>query len=106
MPWKPVLDIFHGGTKEAAQLKGRKVQTNQQLLNQRVRNPAATEPSVVNLPKGAVGFVGVPEGDWIRIAFPAEPSKQYASLDALMKGDIVVIETNWATFRQRFLIET
>jgi hypothetical protein len=104
--WKPVAAVFHGGTQQLTALKGKRVRTKSALLSARVYDPVHHSQTTTSIALGSIGFVANPLEDNILIAFAKQPSAQYASLEALSRGNaFIVIVVNAPTFKAQFDIE-
>jgi len=105
MAWKPVGQVFGGGTAAAAALYGKPIKVTRAFQGN-AYNPSG-QGTAVTLLAGQEGFVArVPEGrlDAIVLAF-CDGSVRPASIDALMRGRFKTVLVNWITFRQQFEID-
>jgi len=110
MAWKNASLVFHGGTQEARSLQGKKIRAIsplQRISTVEIARPDGPRGPMVDIGAGTVGFVGfVPDNalDQIRLCFPKNGT-QVTSLAVAMRGQVIVVQVNWPTFRERFQIE-
>ncbi|MEO5598415.1 MAG: hypothetical protein ABIQ66_07325 [Novosphingobium sp.] len=105
MAWKPVDQIFKGGTAEAQALYGKPVKAMRSYQGV-AYNPEGQGADVALL-AGEEGFVArVPPGQLssVVLAF-ADGTARYSSIDALMRGKFKTVLVNWITFREKFQID-
>jgi hypothetical protein len=108
--WKNVSLIFRGGTQEARSLQRKKIRAIsllQRIPTVEITRPDGPRGPMIDIAAGTVGFVGyMPDNalDQIRLCFPKNGAP-VTSFDAMMRGQINVVQVNWMTFRERFQID-
>jgi hypothetical protein len=108
--WKPVQEVFKGGTAELKSFSGKRVRTR--VLFSGCPTYDTTKPgnrgTPVTLRVGLEGLVGlVPEGnpDMVVLAFPRSGVRPPQSLQQLARMPFDSILVNWVTFRRQFDID-
>jgi hypothetical protein len=106
MAWKPVGQVFTGGTAAAQALYGKPIKVTRAFHGNAY--DSSGQGAAVSLRAGEEGFVArvPPESlDSIVLAF-GDGSVRPASIDALMRGSrFRTVLVNWITFKQQFQID-
>ena len=105
MAWKPVSQVFTGGTAAARALYGKPIKVTQ-AFHGNAYDPSG-QGAAVSLLGGELGFVArVPNDrlDAIVLAF-CDGSVRPANIEVLMRGRFKTVLVNWITFKQQFQID-
>ena len=104
--WKPASSVFLGGTQQIKSLVGTRVRTRMPLLSCALFDPIHGTQETIDLPRGSMGYVANPHGQWLLIAFPSPPAVLPSSLAELQRlGSFKVVMVNEPTFKLQFDVE-